>query len=80
VEANQSLVRMICEKSGYSALPLSEQRIIAALAGMDISNIREPSSYLPLLKERRNRNALTEVKKMAARLRDVHRENGEQFL
>ncbi|MEA2034068.1 MAG: hypothetical protein U9N40_01035, partial [Euryarchaeota archaeon] len=63
-----------------SGLPYVNPGIIAALAGMDISDISEPSSYLPLLKERRNRNALTEVKEMAARLRQVHRENGERFL
>ncbi len=90
MKSARNLAERLCDgrlvavlEGGYgveSALPYVNLGIIAALAGMDISDIREPFSYLPLLKERRNPDALTEVKEMAARLREVHRENGERFL
>jgi acetoin utilization deacetylase AcuC-like enzyme len=69
-------------EGGYSVeggLPYTNLGIIAALAGMDLSNIRDPSSYDPLLRRARDPAALPCVEEMAGRIRAVHGEFWDCF-
>jgi acetoin utilization deacetylase AcuC-like enzyme len=64
-------------EGGYSVeggLPYTNLGVIAALAGMDLSNIREPLAYLPLLARAKNPHAPARVREMVGELREVHRE------
>jgi acetoin utilization deacetylase AcuC-like enzyme len=69
-------------EGGYSVeggLPYTNLGIIAALAGMDLSNIRDPSSYVPLLQRARDPAALPRVEEMAGMIRAVHGEFWDCF-
>ncbi len=62
-------------EGGYSVeggLPYTNIGIIAALAGMNLSNIRDPSSYEPLLQQARDPAALSRVEAMVGRIRETH--------
>lgn len=62
-------------EGGYGvegALPYVNLAIIASLAGLDLSGIREPESYEPLLKYEINNQALAITKKMVSKLRKIH--------
>lgn len=64
-------------EGGYGiegGLPYTNLGIIAALAGMDLSNIRDPSSYEPLLRQARDPAALASVEETVALIREVHGE------
>jgi acetoin utilization deacetylase AcuC-like enzyme len=64
-------------EGGYSVeggLPYTNIGIIAALSGMDLSNIRDPSSYKPLLQHARDPAALSRVERMVGRIREMHRD------
>jgi len=62
-------------EGGYGvegALPYVNLAIIASLAGFDLSGIREPASYEPLLRYEYNERALDLTKKMVDKLKKVH--------
>ena len=62
-------------EGGYGvegALPYVNLAIIASLAGLDTSGIREPASYESLLKSELNDRAPEITKKMVEKLRKVH--------
>ncbi|MBN1432936.1 MAG: histone deacetylase [Methanomicrobiaceae archaeon] len=62
-------------EGGYGvegALPYVNLAIIASLAGLDLSGIREPASYEPLLRYEVNDKALEITKKMVSKLKKVH--------
>ncbi|MDG6257136.1 MAG: histone deacetylase [Methanomicrobiaceae archaeon] len=62
-------------EGGYSVeggLPYTTIGIIAALAGMDLSGIRDPSSYGPLFRRAFNPGALRHVQETVRLLRTVH--------
>lgn len=62
-------------EGGYSvesALPYTNLGIIAAMAGMDISCIREPLNYLPELKYRKKEAALYKLKDNIEEVKKVH--------
>jgi acetoin utilization deacetylase AcuC-like enzyme len=61
-------------EGGYSieALPYTNLGIIAAMAGMDTSSIREPKSYLTELKWRKKENALNKVRKSIREVKRIH--------
>lgn len=61
-------------EGGYSVeggLPYVNLAIIAALAGLDLSGIREPSLYEPLLKESLNDISFRVTEKMAKKLKKI---------
>jgi acetoin utilization deacetylase AcuC-like enzyme len=69
-------------EGGYSVeggLPYINLGIIAALAGMDLGNIRDPEAYAPLLARAKNPHALARAREMVVELRGVHREFWECF-
>lgn len=60
-------------EGGYSveaALPYTNLGIIAAMAGMDLSGIREPAAYLWMYEEASDPGALKEVRQRVAVLRE----------
>jgi acetoin utilization deacetylase AcuC-like enzyme len=62
-------------EGGYSvesALPYTNLGIIAAMAGMDISCIREPLNYLPELKYRKKEVALRKLEDNIGDVKKVH--------
>ncbi|MBC7114422.1 MAG: histone deacetylase [Archaeoglobi archaeon] len=62
-------------EGGYSveaALPYTNLGIIAAMAGMDISQIREPENYLPLLRMRKDEGALVKLRRNIEEVRRIH--------
>jgi acetoin utilization deacetylase AcuC-like enzyme len=62
-------------EGGYSvesALPYTNLGIIAAMAGMDISCIREPMNYLPELRYRKKEAALYKLKDNIEDVKKVH--------
>ncbi len=62
-------------EGGYSvesALPYTNLGIIAALAGMDISNIREPAKILSELRWRKRDYASQKVRDTVAEVRSIH--------
>jgi acetoin utilization deacetylase AcuC-like enzyme len=64
-------------EGGYSVeggLPYVNLGIIAALAGMDLENIRDPEAYAPLLAGAKNPYALSHAMEMTDELREVHRD------
>lgn len=61
-------------EGGYGvegALPLTNLGIIAALAGMDLSQIREPELYLPLLESARDPLAFAKAAKTVEELKKI---------
>ncbi len=69
---NGKLVAIL--EGGYSvegALPYTNLGIIAAMAGLDISFIKEPKNYLVYLELRRDPNAIKKVKKTVEKLKDI---------
>ena len=62
-------------EGGYSvegALPYTNLGIIAAMAGYDISFIREPESYLVLLKRRKREDAISKLKRNIEEVKRIH--------
>lgn len=63
-------------EGGYSvekALPYTNLGIIAAMAGMDISHIREPSKYLVELKWRKKESAIKKIQDNIKQVRKIHK-------
>jgi acetoin utilization deacetylase AcuC-like enzyme len=66
---------LVILEGGYSVeggLPYTNLGIIAALAGLDLSGIREPAPLLELLHRSRSNTAMMQVTRMAADLKQVH--------
>jgi|Deesub1362A_J573_1020465.scaffolds.fasta_scaffold01830_5 acetoin utilization deacetylase AcuC-like enzyme len=62
-------------EGGYSvegALPYTNLGIIAAMAGLDISQIREPENYLVYLRMRKDEKALIKLRKNIEEVKMVH--------
>ncbi len=78
----KNLAKELCEgrmfavlEGGYSiemALPYTNLAIIAAMAGLDTSNIREPESYLKILKKVKDPNAIVKVRSTVERVKKIH--------
>ncbi|MBE8540441.1 histone deacetylase [Geoglobus acetivorans] len=69
-------------EGGYSvehALPYTNLGIIAAMAGMDISNIREPENYLSELRWRKKYYATDRVVENVEEVRRIHSKYWECF-
>jgi len=67
-------------EGGYGvegALPYTNLGIIAALAGMDLSQIREPELYMPLFNSKRDPIAIRKAREMVVELKNIHRDHWE---
>lgn len=70
-------------EGGYGVeggLPYTNLGIIAAMAGLDISAIREPEVYLPLLRRSVSDIAMEAVIRMVSELKTVHRPFWQAFI
>ncbi len=68
---------LVILEGGYSVeggLPYTNLGIIAAMAGLDLSSIREPDTLLEMLQRSVSEQAIHTVEKMAADLKQIHRQ------
>ncbi len=82
MEKTRKLAEELCDgkmfavlEGGYSiegALPYTNLAIIAAMAGIDTSNIREPESYKPLLDRVKDSHAIDKVRSTVEKVKRIH--------
>jgi len=68
---------LVILEGGYSVeggLPYTNLGIIAAMAGLDLSSIREPDTLLEMLQRSVSEQAIHTVEKMVADLKQIHRQ------